>query len=157
MIAAPVKTNKTPCVVSPLFGKAKYFAFKDRDGETKILKNDFEGGMKVANWLLSNGVTKLIVAHMGQNPFGRLRALGIKVYFCGNERVLFDDAILKMADGDLPEVTFENYEELFADHDHSHEHSHEHSGGNCCSSTKSNHSNLTPKNQEISKNINFSS
>ena len=37
------------------------------------------------------------------------------------------------------------------------EHSHEHSGKSCCSSTKSNHSHLTPKNQEISKNINFSS
>ena len=50
-LAIPVKTNKENPALSPLFGKAKWFAFVDIDGKIEIKKNLCNGGAEVIRWL----------------------------------------------------------------------------------------------------------
>jgi predicted Fe-Mo cluster-binding NifX family protein len=129
MIAIPVKTNKQNTAVSPLFGKAKYFALV-QNGDIQIVKNEANGGRAVVSWLKSLGVTKLITSHMGQNPFNILQSSNIKVYFAGDERIELTDVLVKYADGDLVLLNSENYDKYIKEDDHHHEHSHSHAHGN---------------------------
>jgi predicted Fe-Mo cluster-binding NifX family protein len=136
MIAIPLKMEKESSAVSPLFGKAKYFAIVDK-GEVKILKNLCHGGNQVAMWLHSLGVEKLILSHMGANPFEKLTSFGIEIYFAGEERIVLKDVLLAYADGDLVMVSKENFDTIFPPHDHSHGEGHHHNHGDdthhtCC-------------------------
>lgn len=125
MIAIPIKMGKEESAVAPLFGKAKYFAIANK-GVIRIVKNEKLGGNQVAIWLQSLGVKKVIVQHMGINPFHKLQNLQIDVYFAGEERIMLKEALLKYADGDLVRVNEVNFSLFFdEDHHHSHEHSHE--------------------------------
>ena len=125
MIAVPLKMEKVNSAVSPLFGKAKYFAIANK-GEIKILKNVCHGGNQVAVWLHSLGVKKLLVSHMGVNPFAKLTQFGIESYFVGEERIVLKDALLSYADGDLVRVHQGNFDTIFPPHSHSHGEKHHH-------------------------------
>ena len=131
MIAIPLKMKKENSAVSPLFGKAKYFAIADK-GKIEILENVCHGGNQVAMWLHSLGVKKLLVSHMGANPFETLTKLGIESYFVGEERILLKEALLAYADGDLMSVDKENFDTIFPPHSHSQgeNHHHHHHEGN---------------------------
>ena len=132
MIAVPLKMERVNSAVSPLFGKAKYFAITNK-GEIEILKNVCHGGNQVAVWLHSLGVKKLLVSHMGANPFEKLIQFGMESYFVGEERILFKEALLAYADGDLMRVDKGNFDTIFPPHSHSHgekHHHHSHHKGN---------------------------
>jgi len=124
MIAIPIKMAKEESAVAPLFGKAKYFAIANK-GKIEILKNMCHGGNQVAMWLHSLGVKKLLVSHMGINPFHKLQNLQIDVYFAGEERIMLKEALLKYADGDLIRINEVNFS-LFFDEDHHQGEHHEH-------------------------------
>ncbi|MDX9743142.1 MAG: NifB/NifX family molybdenum-iron cluster-binding protein [Arcobacteraceae bacterium] len=127
MIAIPIKMEKESSAVSPLFGKAKYFAIADK-GKIEILKNVCQGGNQVAIWLHSLGVKKLLISHMGTNPFEKLTKFGIESYFVGEERILLKEALLAYADGDLMRVDKENFDTIFPPHSHGENHHHHHKG-----------------------------
>ncbi|MDY0327898.1 MAG: NifB/NifX family molybdenum-iron cluster-binding protein [Arcobacteraceae bacterium] len=132
MIAIPIKTNKENSAVSPLFGKAKYFAISDK-GAIKIVKNTYQGGRAVVQWLQSLGVQKVIVSHIGHNPFGMLQISNIKVYFAGEERIEFKEILLKYSDGDLILLNEFNFDIFMKDDDHDGKpdsHSHQKGPGN---------------------------
>ncbi|MDY0364533.1 MAG: NifB/NifX family molybdenum-iron cluster-binding protein [Arcobacteraceae bacterium] len=133
MIAIPVKTDKENGILSPLFGKAKYFAFI-QNGKVEIKKNEHSGGRAVVRWLKDQGINKLITSHMGKTPFEFLQNLGIKVYFAGEERIELTDLLLKYSDGDLIELTNSNFDIFIQEDDHHHgtEPHHHHSHNESC-------------------------
>lgn len=107
MIAIPVKTNKENPAVSTLFGKAKWFAFVDKNNIT-IEKNDFQSGKSIVEHLVSKGVKKLIFNHMGRNPFMLLQKMNIECYYSGKERVLLLDVLDKLQNDYLVNVNENN-------------------------------------------------
>ncbi|WP_051906918.1 MULTISPECIES: NifB/NifX family molybdenum-iron cluster-binding protein [unclassified Sulfurospirillum] len=137
MIAVAVKTDKEKGVLSPLFGKAKFFSIIDDAGNITTHANAEEGGMKVARWLQSLGVTSLIANHLGEKPFHALQGAGIKIYFAGAGRVELEDVLQKLKEGALEEVTVVNYMDLLGEeeHDHGEEEGASHHGKkhHCCS------------------------
>jgi len=149
MIAIPIKMAKEDSAVSPLFGKAKYFALA-KNGTIKIVKNEFKGGGAVVKWLNNLGVKKILTAHMGENPFSTLLDYGIDVYFVGGERLLVKDALLKYADGELPLLTKTNFNLYLGDEEH-HHHSHNNTNGGCCGNhpKKENMLHYSTQNQNI--------
>ena len=86
MLAAAVKTDKENAAVSPLFGKAKFFAFYDGKS-ISIEKNESKGGKAVIDWFDKKGVETIIVNQMGGSPYKALPQLGMKLLYAGDERI----------------------------------------------------------------------
>jgi predicted Fe-Mo cluster-binding NifX family protein len=130
MLAVAVKTDKENAAVSPLFGKAKYFAFYDGQNIT-IEKNEAGDGIAVINWFVQKGVDTIIVKEMGSNPYKALHEYNIKLLYAGDERIEVADIIKKYEAGELNELNELQMQKIIAKHErhhtHSHEHSHEHS------------------------------
>lgn len=117
MIVVPVKTDKENPAVSPLFGKAKFFALL-KDGEKKIVKNEHQNGREIASWLVEIGAKKLIIAHMGRSPFDMIRDSGIEIYFAGANRIELDSAVAKCISKELVLINHENFDEFLKESDH---------------------------------------
>lgn len=135
MIAIPVKTNGENPALSPLFGKAKWFAFVDQNGVVTIEKNETQSGRVVVDTLAAKGVDTILFHHMGGNPFLLLKKANIKCFFGGDERITLQELLEKLQADALQEVTIENMNEYVEkgahthghDHDHEHHHDHHHS------------------------------
>ena len=137
MIAIPVKTNDVSGIVSPTFGKGKYFAFFDEAKQGFVEENQVGNGVHVAAWFGRLGVKSVILSHLGEKPFHSLLQQGIKVYFAGHERINTHDVLAKFSNHTLEEVTVQNYMSLLGEEDHHHEDDHAHGhGGGCCSGHK---------------------
>lgn len=111
-IAIPVKTNKDDTSVTPVFGKAKWFAFIE-DKKITIEKNEQEDGAGVIGWLLRENVTSLIVKHISKPPYNMTKKDGrINIFYAGDEKKLgikelvekFNNNQLKVVDDDMSEV-----------------------------------------------------
>lgn len=136
MTAIPVKTDSDQSAVAPLFGKAKWFALISDEGSVTFWRNDTGGGRDVVTHLQRAGVTRVLFTQMGANPYMLLQRSGIKVYHAGEGRILFQEALAKLAQDALTEVTPLNMGEYLEKghkhsggehhHDHGHEHSHDH-------------------------------
>lgn len=121
-IAVPVKTDRENPAVSPLFGKAKYFAFVEGD-RVEIKTPPVRNGRGIAEWLLNEGVDTLIMQEMGHAPYEMIKNSGkIKVYHSGYDRVLLSDVIEKLKNGELKEVSEEKMQEIMAHHEKGHSH-----------------------------------
>ena len=92
MLAVAVKTDKENTAVSPLFGKAKFFAFYDGKNIT-IEKNEVGDGIAVINWFAQKGVDTIIVKEMGSNPYKALQKYNMKLLYAGDERIEVADII----------------------------------------------------------------
>ncbi len=115
-IAVPVKTNKEDTAVSPLFGKAKWFAFAE-DGKITIEKNEAEGGIRVIDWLLENNVEALIVQHIGHSPYEMLKGYDeITLFYAGEGRVPLHEAIEKFEKDELVIIDDTNADTLVGHH-----------------------------------------
>jgi predicted Fe-Mo cluster-binding NifX family protein len=115
MIAIPLKMNKIESAISPMFGHAKWFAFVTDDGEIEIEKNPFDGGMPVVEWLLGKGVRTIVTSHIGAGPFRFFLQQGVRAYHPGEGRVVLIEALDKLREGQLMEITPENIAQ-FAHH-----------------------------------------
>lgn len=80
MTAIPVKTDKTESAIAPLFGKAKWFAIIEENGDVIFWKNELKSGREVVNRFIEIGVTNVIFQDMGGNPFLKLEQAGITCY-----------------------------------------------------------------------------
>ena len=92
MITFPVKTNKENAAVSPLFGKAKYFAFYDGTNLT-IEENTRQGGTAIVDWLMQKAVTDVIIKEMGTNPFQKIQETNMNIFYAGDDRVTTEEVI----------------------------------------------------------------
>ncbi len=123
MLAVAVKTDKPNSAVSPLFGKAKFFAFYD-GRELKIEKNEQQGGVAVINWLASKGVDTLVIKEMGSSPYSEVKKREIKLLYAGDERIEINDLITKYENGLLEPLSDEKIKSIIAKHERSHTHKH---------------------------------
>ena len=122
MIAMPVKTNNKTSAISPVFGKVKYFAIINDNGDIRFVENIEKSGTKAVELLVSNGVTTLLMSHIGERPFRHAKSKGLKVYFVGKERTLITEAVEKFKANKYPEASTID-KSLFIGHgvnDHNH-------------------------------------
>jgi predicted Fe-Mo cluster-binding NifX family protein len=93
----PVKTNGENPAIAPTFGKVKFFAIVNGD-EVKIVENVEKSGMKAIQLLLQNGVTTILMSHMGERPLQIALQNGIDVRFVGKDRMTISEAVSRVAD-----------------------------------------------------------
>jgi predicted Fe-Mo cluster-binding NifX family protein len=123
MLAVAVKTDKENTAVSPLFGKAKFFAFYD--GKTiSIEKNESKGGTAVIEWFAQKGVETIIVNQMGGSPYKALQKHGMKLLYAGDERIEVGDVVKKYEANELSALTDAQMQVIIAKHEKSHTHKH---------------------------------
>ncbi|WP_309496112.1 NifB/NifX family molybdenum-iron cluster-binding protein [Sulfurovum sp.] len=121
-IAIPVKINKKNPAVAPLFGKAKWFAFMDKEG-INIKANPAHGGKSVIDWFNNEGVDTIIMQEMGATPYKMIQAHGgIKLYHSGFKRILLTELIEKFADGELEMLTDMRMADIIKHHESRHTH-----------------------------------
>jgi len=123
MVAVAVKTDKPNSAVSPLFGKAKFFAFYDGH-DLSIEKNEQHGGVAVINWLASKGVDTLVIKEMGSSPYSEVKKREIKLLYAGDERIEINDLITKYENGLLEPLSDEKVKSIIAKHEKGHTHKH---------------------------------
>lgn len=129
MITFPLKTNKENAAVSPLFGKAKFFAFFDGKN-LSIEANPYERGSKLINWFNEKGVDTIVMKEMGDRPFEAISKTPIKVLYAGNDRVTTNEVLENYKTNSLKELSIEELQKIVKEHkgDKSsscHSHSHE--------------------------------
>ena len=123
MLAVAVKTDKENTAVSPLFGKAKFFAFYD--GKTiTIEKNEIKGGTAVIEWFAQKGVETIIVNQMGSSPYKALQNHGMKLLYAGDERIEVGDVVEKYEANELAALTDAQMQNIIVKHEKSHTHKH---------------------------------
>lgn len=135
MTAIPIKSNKLDSAVTTLFGKAKWFALVNNNGEINIIKNESESGRHVVEQLVQMGVKNLIFNQMGGNPFMLLQRNGIKCFHSGNERITIPQVMEKLNQNQLTQVDGTNMAQFVEQgnmhnkgrkHDHHDHHDHDH-------------------------------
>ncbi len=120
-IAIPVKTNKENPVLSPLFGKAKWFAFIE-DGNISIEKNEEQGGANVVAWLLRRGINALIIQHISTPPYQKITEDGrITIFYAGDERIQLNDLLEKYKAQTLTIVDDTNASKIVKEHQREHQ------------------------------------
>ena len=115
-VAIPVKTNQENPIVSPLFGKAKWFAFVE-EGKITIEPNEAKGGIRVVDWLFEKEIDALIVQHMGDSPYTYIKeASEIPIFYAGEECISVDEVMRKFDDETLTIIDDTNADRLIRQH-----------------------------------------
>ncbi len=110
--AAPFKMNKTDSAITNVFGKAKYFGlYNDETQETKAIVNENTGGPLILEELKVLGVETILTPHLGPRPLQIAHQLGMRVFYCGADRILLEEAVLSFKAGSFPEITTQNIEQ----------------------------------------------
>ena len=113
MIAAPIKTDKYDAAVAPLFGKAKWFAFIDKNDNITIEKNELKNGLGVVEWLLEKGVSSLLIQNISQMPYEYIQKDGrITIFHVGSDRIELGEAVKKYIDESLVIIDDSNADEI---------------------------------------------
>lgn len=128
MLVFPVKTKKENSAVSPLFGKAKYFAFYDGEN-LNIEENPFDHGSYLIDWFKEKGVTDVIIKEMGINPYKKLQQTNMNLYYSGDERTIISEVIEKYKNGSLEKLDENRMATIIKQHENSHTHDHSHDHG----------------------------
>lgn len=129
MIAIPVKTKTPDAAVAPLFGKAKWFALVDAKGNVDFWGNSEKNGRSVLDHFKTIGVETVIFQSMGSSPFGMLMDANIICFHAGKGRIVFQDALNALKEGNLNQVTRQNMGDYVETGRHSHtNHHHNHEG-----------------------------
>lgn len=115
MITFPVKTNKENAALSPLFGKAKYFAFYDGENLT-IEENKIGRGGALISWFLNKGVTSIIIKEMGSKPYNKIQNTSMNIYYAGDDRVTTNEVIKNFNDNKLEILDNEKMTKIIEDH-----------------------------------------
>ena len=118
-IAIPVKTNKENAIVSPLFGKAKYFAIVE-DSNVTILRNEQSGGQAVIQWLYNMGVNAIMAQELGVNPYMMIKKLDMVIYHAGFQRISVEDLLWRLEKGLLTILDDTNIDEVIKHHEKKH-------------------------------------
>jgi predicted Fe-Mo cluster-binding NifX family protein len=89
--------------LSEHFGKARWLAVVEPDGQARFLRNEGLSGGWVARAFAEAGVTDVVVAHLGGGAFGHLEAAGIRVWQ-GDAAAAASDLAARLAAGALPRL-----------------------------------------------------
>ena len=109
--------NKENAPVSPLFGKAKWFAIVE-DGQVNIVENPAKGGQAVIEWLAHINVDTIILQEMGKSPYAKVQSYGnITLYHTGFERILLEDVLKKFENNDLTLLDETTMDKVIAHHE----------------------------------------
>ena len=120
-IAIPIKTNKDNPPLSPLFGKAKWFAIV-QDSKTEIVKNEQGSGRGVVEWLYSLGIDAIIFQRVGYAPYEMIKEIGnIDMFYGGEKRILLDEALKKFKNNELDMIDDTNISTIVREHDRKHQ------------------------------------
>ena len=115
-LAIPVKTNKNNPAVSPLFGKAKWFAFV-KDNQITIKENIYHNGADIIRWFVNENVNVLIIKEIGISPYHMIRKLGnIDIFYAGDNRIELTDVIDKFYNNQLQTVNETNINKIIQQH-----------------------------------------
>ncbi len=115
MVTFPLKTSKENAAISPLFGKAKYFAFYD-GVELKVEENPYKKGSELINWFLEKKVDTVVIQEMGTKPFEKISNSELKVLFAGEGRVTTQEIVKKILNNELEELTTAQLEQIVKNH-----------------------------------------
>jgi predicted Fe-Mo cluster-binding NifX family protein len=138
-VAIPIKDPKEnqPIMISPLFGKVKFFALYDKKlKKIEIAKNSLNRGGAITRFLNILGIKEIITLHMGEGAYKMAVSSGMKVYFAQEDKQTLEEVISKFESNQLPLITEENFELLnqfgcgnHHHHEHQHDHHHHHHHG----------------------------
>jgi predicted Fe-Mo cluster-binding NifX family protein len=129
MIAIPARIRNDEVMLTTIFGRSEQIALVDEKGHIEVRKNEFNGGIDLANWLVEQGVKRLVMRNMGANPYLTLRQGGVKVYVTPKNRVPITEIVEDLESGKLIEVTPDNMSEYLKAGQHRHEHDHDQGHG----------------------------
>jgi predicted Fe-Mo cluster-binding NifX family protein len=108
--AAPLKTKKEDSAITKVLGKAKYFGiYDDTTNKMEVIENKETGGPAIFFELQKRGVDVVLTPHAGPGAVNKAMQLGIKLYYCGEERKLLLEAVKEFQEGKYPEITAENF------------------------------------------------
>ncbi len=121
-IALPVKKQKDKYVLSPAFGKAKFFIIVDTDSNNeKVIENIHLNGKGIAEQLATEHVEAVITNHIGEGAFRHLKKFNIEVYFSQEKNIPVEEVLKLFEDNKLPKITSENFN-MVPQHEHHHHH-----------------------------------
>ncbi len=108
--AAPLKTKKEDSAITKVLGKAKYFGiYDDTTNKLEIIENKDATGPAIFFELQKLGVDVVLTPHAGPGAVNKAMQLGIKIFYCGDERKLFLEAVKEFQEGKYQEITPENF------------------------------------------------
>lgn len=119
-VTMPLNSASTDASVAPHFAEAKYFAFATDETKPVVESIEEEGGRDIARSLIAHDVDVVITSELDMNPFVLLKSYGLKIFATPNEKMTMEDALAKLHNNELTEVTAENYVSLFGDKQHIH-------------------------------------
>jgi len=125
MFVAPLKTNKLQSAISPLFGKAKYFAFVDGD-KIEIKENKLKHGNALIEWFLEENIKDIVIKEMGASPYETIKKNGLNLLYAGDGRVTIDNVIKNYQENKLSQLTEKQIDDIISKHESKHTHSHNH-------------------------------
>jgi len=108
--AAPFKTKKEESAITKVLGKAKYFGiYDDQTNKLEVIENKETGGPAIFFDLKERDVDVVLTPHAGPGAVNKAAQLGIKLYYCGEERKTLLEAVKEFQEGKYPEITAENF------------------------------------------------
>jgi len=108
--AAPFKMNTQQSAITKVLGKAKYFGvYDDATNELDVIQNEQTGGPAIFLQLKELGVDVVLTPHAGPGAVKKAQELGIRLYYCGDERKLMLEAVKEFQDNKYPQITPENF------------------------------------------------
>ncbi|WP_051524436.1 NifB/NifX family molybdenum-iron cluster-binding protein [Sulfurihydrogenibium subterraneum] len=103
-IALPVKPQKEEYLLSPAFGKAKFFLIYDTETqEVKIVENEHLSGRDVVNILSKEKVNVVITNHLGGGAYRHIIDCGIKAIYTESKNAPYKEVINQFLEGKLRE------------------------------------------------------
>lgn len=111
--AAPFKMNKQDSAITKVFGKAKYFGIYDDTSNTiEVIENLETGGPAIFKQLQAKNVDIILTAHAGPGAVKKAKEIGMKLYYCGDERKLLLEAVKEFQNGKYIQITKDNFEQF---------------------------------------------
>jgi len=110
MLAIPTDSIKPDVKSSALFGNVNYFAlYNPKEGNFRFVPNITSGdGVKTAEFLKMNMVSKVVYSYMGKGPFNTLNESNIEVFFLGALPLALDEIVLALDKDAFTQVTEQN-------------------------------------------------
>jgi len=115
--AAPFKMNKENSAISTVFGKAKYFGiYDDATNTLEVIVNENPGGPAIFKQLHQKNVQTILTPHAGPGAVRNAPSFGMKIFYCGDERIEMLDAVAAFGRGEYVEITEANFEQFHHHH-----------------------------------------
>jgi predicted Fe-Mo cluster-binding NifX family protein len=112
-IAVAVKSDIENPVMSPLFGKATFFAIATSNldyKDTTIIEPSHSHGTEVIDYFYNIGVNTLLISRMGLSPYNKAKSMGMKIFYVEQRKMPIDSLLEQLKLNNLEEMTDSNME-----------------------------------------------